>query len=426
MKELNQFIRWADSVSNSYLVEADVDKKKSSRALNTGIQSIAQRQYPDLDPQEALITYMGQKLSDMEEKDAEQIKLLNRQSQETNKLMNTVQGIRAAYDELERSSQEVEQEIDQIRGGAERAKLGQEQNTISARDVRELLNTVEELKKNPNVDKREYRELVDSVKSMTDSNVSKEQYEALKQQLEQAQSDENPELSSIHADIEKLKQEYGEKIAGAENIRSQLQKYLLEPDFLEQNPFMKQLGSEVNSLEEFMQDQIDDIDSKIENLPSEEELAVLKTVPVQVSQINQRVDKNDELDNQQNQQIEQVKDIADTAEMMISNLRLRDSQRYASLHDLANHIISLRKEIQKATGKKIDSTDSIDFINNLRRESREQALNRLARERSINRRQLQPRIREKSTDKSLPESYLKEIDTLAERILGEQYGKYLK
>jgi tRNA A37 N6-isopentenylltransferase MiaA len=175
-----------------------------------------------------------------------------------------------------------------------------------------------------------------------------------------------------------------------------------------------------------MQDQIDDIDSKIENLPSEEELAVLKTVPVQVSQINQRVDKNDELDNQQNQQIEQVKDIADTAEMMISNLRLRDSQRYASLHDLANHIISLRKEIQKATGKKIDSTDSIDFINNLRRESREQALNRLARERSINRRQLQPRIREKSTDKSLPESYLKEIDTLAERILGEQYGKYLK
>jgi hypothetical protein len=26
----------------------------------------------------------------------------------------------------------------------------------------------------------------------------------------------------------------------------------------------------------------------------------------------------------------------------------------------------------------------------------------------------------------LPESYLKEIDTLAERILGEQYGKYLK
>jgi hypothetical protein len=155
MKELKLFENWASVVASSYLIEAKPEKNKSSRMMNTGIQSIAQRQYPDLDPQEALITYMGQKLTDMETKDAEQIKLINRQSQETNKLMNTVQDIRSAYDELERDSQSVEQELDQIRGGAERAKSGQEQNTISAREVKELLSTVEELKKNPNVDKRE-------------------------------------------------------------------------------------------------------------------------------------------------------------------------------------------------------------------------------------------------------------------------------
>jgi hypothetical protein len=160
MKELNQFIRWAEDVSNSYLVEADVDKKKLSRALNTSIQSIAQRQYPDLDPQEALITYMGQKLLDMEEKDAEQIKLLNRQGQETNNLMNTVQGIRAAYDELERSSQEVEQEIDQIRDGAERAKLGQERNTFSLKSIPGQVSKINKrVDKNDQLDNRQNKEI---------------------------------------------------------------------------------------------------------------------------------------------------------------------------------------------------------------------------------------------------------------------------
>jgi chromosome segregation ATPase len=383
MKELKLFENWAKGVETNYLIEADSEKKKSSRVMNTGIQSLAQRQYPDLDPQEAIITYMGQKLSDMETKDTEQIKLINRQSQETNKLMNTVQDIRSAYDELERDSQSVEQELDQIRGGAERAKSGQEQNTIDAREIKELLNTVEALKKNPDIDMKEYSDLVDSIKDLKDSNVNKKDYEELKRQIQQTKSSSEPELKTIHADIDRLKQEYGNKIAGAKKTRDELESLLKnDPNLLKGNPFIQTLDTEINNVT----DKINQTNSKIknipslpENLPDDEELKYLQGARMKIDHLRQRLKVNDRKDDEQTQTINDQHD-------SINKLTL-DSQKIAQV------VSNLAAQLD------IDAKSVISDKNN---------------------------VAESTSTIGLPTAYLNDIDELAERILGTQYGKYLK
>jgi chromosome segregation ATPase len=277
MKELNQFTSWADSVSNSYLTEADFGKKKSSRALTTGIQSIAQREYPDLDPQEALITYMGQKLTDMETKDAEQIKLINRQSQETNKLMNTVQGIRAAYDDLERSSQQVEQELDQIRGGAERAKSGQEQNIVSAKEIMKIESELEELRKKPGMTAERFKELEEK---LNNSKGDKELFDQMANNIKDLLQKNEITRSSYN----ELMKEYDI----LEKDRNDREKRFADSLTGNASKF-KEYESKIKNLET-------EIANTLKKFPDEKQIEKLKDVPKKVRDVEDRIEKNDKLD----------------------------------------------------------------------------------------------------------------------------------
>jgi chromosome segregation ATPase len=316
----------------------------------------------------------------MEEKDRDQIKLINRQSQETNRMTNTIQDIRTRYDELERSSQETEQEIEKIRGGAERVRGGIDKNTISAREVQELLSTVEELKKNPNVDPREYQQLLKSVEELKNSNVSKKDYTNFKQQLDQLKDKnqiDRSQVERLNALADEISAERQEVARGQGDIETRIRELDQREKNHQQEVDQKIAAERKKRLDAERRYQgrardtklrVDAIEPKVNNLPSEEELAQLKTLPRRVDDIDSGLERNDFLDNKQN---EVIADIGNRLEL--------NTKQYRTLSGL----------------KDLDKT-------------------------------LMTRLGLIQNGLDLPESYTNEIDTLAERILGPQYNRFLE
>jgi hypothetical protein len=225
---------------------------------------------------------------------------------------------------------------------------------------------------------------------MKDSNVSKEQYEALRQQIEKARSDENPELSSIHADIERLKQEYGEKVAGAGKLRDELEALLksdstlisgsptikkIEDTLLYQKNMAKDLlGGEpgpnghtpgvnlaailqANGYENGILDAIaKEILDTEENLPNKEELAALKDVPAKIDKLNKWAHDNEETDEDQNQYLSIITDKLKKVDTNVNRERPSYSpgtDEHFYRNDL--HSVDPLKNRDKATSDNYDS-----------------------------------------------------------------------
>lgn len=351
MKELKLFESWADSISKSYVTEfVAPDKKKNSRALNTGIQNIAQRQYPDLDPQEALMTYMSKKLTDMDEKDAEQIKLINRQSQELSTQRNTIQAMRAAHDELERSAAETENEVEQIRTGATKTLATHADLADKAKQVQQIQAEIKSLRDKPGM--------------------TNDKMEELETQLKRATQDTEL-LNQYSVAIKKITD----------------QKEVTDADF-------KKLLKQLNDKEHRFQDSLYKNASKF-NEYAKKFQKYEKTITDKMKKIDdlkKQLDKNDALDNNQNDVLR--KTLGDLKNME----NFMGKAVIPKLKNIPDKQTIMGDEDYTAIAKTISALH-----------------NRLIR--------LEKKI---SLESNIPESYLNAIDTMAENILGEQYGKYLK
>ena len=409
MKELNQFLKWADDVSNSYLVEFKEPQPKS-------LKKLAVLAHPELqdDPDAALDRYLGNKFTDIDRKDAEQTKLINKQSQELNRSMNTINDIRSAYDELERHTKDVEQEIAQIRGGAERTKTGVQQNKLDAQEIKQLQRDIVDIRKNnPKISAEQYDELKSAIAKFK-TGVDIKEYEQFKKQIEQLKNKHGVELSQL----DRLQQMADQVSAEREEIalaKGNIEQRLRDIENREQNhetEVNKKVDQNTKDLRDKLareisdrrktyrtsKQRLDDIEPKVDSLPSEEEMAQLKTLPRRVDDIDSGLEQNNMLDKKQN---EVIKTNRDNLEMAIKNSMKSDFEIEKIIKPWISRISRLaHKEKGSKNSFTLDKKFNDDEVN---------AIN--DKFNNIN---------------NLSESFEEQINTMIENILGEQLGIYLK
>jgi len=176
MREINEFETWANSIVEAKSVTSNrlgtQVHGKADRPLQRqhDVAYKAQKAHPELSPENALALYVSDQLSDIEKMDYEQNKLINSQKRENEKLRRSLQSLNKELHDHEKQASQTDQEVERLKDLS--AKLGpagvetKAQAKASGDKIEAMLKDLENVRKNPSIDDKKFKEIADKVEKM--------------------------------------------------------------------------------------------------------------------------------------------------------------------------------------------------------------------------------------------------------------------
>ena len=163
MREILEFESWANSMLN----EAGKDRPLS---LDRDIQRQAQIKFPDRNPEQAMTMFVADKLSNQEKLDYEQNKIINAQKRENDKLRRSLQDLSNELHDHEQQAQQTDVEVARLKDLSAKLKpageIQQGATKASADKVEAMLKDLENVRTNPSIDDKKFKELENKVQQM--------------------------------------------------------------------------------------------------------------------------------------------------------------------------------------------------------------------------------------------------------------------
>lgn len=170
MREILEFESWANSMLN----EAGKDRPAT---LDRDIQRQAQIKFPDRSPEQAMSLFVADKLSRQEKLDYEQNKIINNQKRENDKLRRSLQDLSNELHDHEQQAQQTDIEVARLKDLSAKLKpageIQQGAAKASADKVEAMLKDLENVRTNPSIDDKKFKELetkVQQMKGVADNN----------------------------------------------------------------------------------------------------------------------------------------------------------------------------------------------------------------------------------------------------------------
>ena len=197
IKQLAEFSNWIDNTINSVIVEKQESKDERSVERQRDITYLARQKYPDYPAAQAIELYLADKLTDIEQRDADQNRIINLQRRENQQLKTGLGALRQELDDVEASGKNVDAEIERLKQLSGKIQTDVEQRRASTREVDELLAQVEQLKNKPGVTPDQYKEMRDRVEKFEKEKVNPEELKKFQGSLEQLSAKDALDKSDI-------------------------------------------------------------------------------------------------------------------------------------------------------------------------------------------------------------------------------------
>lgn len=223
IKQLTEFSNWIDNTINSVIVEKQEPKDDRSVERQRDITYLAKQKYPDYPAAQAIELYLADKLTDIEQRDAEQNRIINLQRRENQQLRTNMSSLRKELDDVEASGKEVDAEIERLKQLSGKIQTDVQQRRASTREVDELLKQVEQLKNKPGISSEQYDDIKKKVEAFDKQKINPEELKNFEGKLSDladrdAVSDE--QLKSLKNTVAAVSQQQ-EKILKSPEIISQ-------------------------------------------------------------------------------------------------------------------------------------------------------------------------------------------------------------
>lgn len=217
IKQLTEFSNWIDNTINSVIVEKQEPKDDRSVERQRDITYLAKQKYPDYPAAQAIELYLADKLTDIEQRDAEQNRIINLQRRENQQLRTNMSSLRKELDDVETSGKEVDAEIERLKQLSGKIQTDVQQRRASTREVDELLKQVEQLKNKPGVTPDQYKEMRDRVEKFEKEKVNPEELKKFQGSLEQLSAKDELDKSDI-ARLQTQLQDVESKVGAATKV----------------------------------------------------------------------------------------------------------------------------------------------------------------------------------------------------------------
>jgi hypothetical protein len=163
MREILEFESWANSMLN----ETGRDRPET---LDRDIQRQAQLKFPDRSPEQAISLFVADKLTRQEKLDYEQNKIINSQKRENDKLRRSLQDLSNELHDHENQAQQTDVEVQRLKDLSAKLKpageIQQAASKASAEKIEAMLVDLENVRKNPSIDDKKFKELQSKVEQM--------------------------------------------------------------------------------------------------------------------------------------------------------------------------------------------------------------------------------------------------------------------
>ena len=197
IKQLTEFSNWVDTTINGIITEKQDKPDERSLERKRDITYLARQKYPDYPVTQAVELYLADKLTDFEQRDAEQNRVINLQRRENEKLKSGLGSLNQELQDVEASSEKTDIEIARLKQLSGQLKTDVEQRRASTQEVDNLLNQVEQLKNKPGVTPEQYKEVRDRVEKFEKEKVNPDELKKFRGSLEQLSAKDALDKSDI-------------------------------------------------------------------------------------------------------------------------------------------------------------------------------------------------------------------------------------
>jgi hypothetical protein len=225
MREILEFESWANSMLN----ESGRDRPET---LDRDIQRQAQIKFPDRSPEQAMSLFVADKLAKQEKLDYDQNKIINAQKRENDKLRRSLQDLSNELHDHENQAQQTEIEVNRLKDLSAKLKpageIQQAATRASADKIEAMLADLENVRKNPRIDDKKFKELsskVEQMKGISDNKgIEKIQGTLNALANKQGLSDQMfnkamDQLTSTQAELEQKEQRFQKSISKNKDMR---------------------------------------------------------------------------------------------------------------------------------------------------------------------------------------------------------------
>jgi len=225
MREILEFESWANGMLN----EAGKDRPLT---LDRDIQRQAQIKFPDRNPEQAMNLFVADKLANQEKLDYEQNKIINAQKRENDKLRRSLQDLSNELHDHENQAQQTDIEVQRLKDLSAKLKpageIQQAATKASADKIEQMLKDLENVRNNPNIDDKKFKELsnkVDQMKAIADD-TGIEKIQGTLNALASKQGDSDKifdkamnQLTSTQQELEAKEQRFQTSITNNKNVQ---------------------------------------------------------------------------------------------------------------------------------------------------------------------------------------------------------------
>jgi hypothetical protein len=225
MREILEFESWANGMLN----ESGRDRPET---LDRDIQRQAQIKFPDRSPEQAMNLFVADKLTKQEKLDYDQNKIINAQKRENDKLRRSLQDLSNELHDHENQAQQTEIEVNRLKDLSAKLKptgeIQQAATRASADKIEAMLVDLENVRKNPSIDDKKFKELsskVEQMKGISDNKgIEKIQGTLNALASKQGLSDNMfnkamDQLASTQAELEQKEQRFQKSIAKNKDVQ---------------------------------------------------------------------------------------------------------------------------------------------------------------------------------------------------------------
>lgn len=219
-----EFENWTDSIIKSTIFEKKDDRGERAIDRQRDIVYKAKQAFPEYPESQAIELFLADKLSDIEQRDFEQNKVINLQRRENDKLKSNLQGLQAEINSIEAGGQETDREIARLKQLSGKLQTDVEQRRVGGREINELLAQVEQLKNKPGVTPEQYKEIKDKVEDFSKQKVNPDELKKFSSQLSTLAASEaidKQEISNLRAALNSVTSRQ-EKIGDISDVASKL------------------------------------------------------------------------------------------------------------------------------------------------------------------------------------------------------------
>jgi chromosome segregation ATPase len=224
MKQLKEFENWTDSIIKSTVFEKKDTRDERAIERQRDIVYKAKQAFPEYPESQAIELFLADKLSDIEQRDFEQNKVINLQRRENDKLKGNLQDLQSEIQNIEAGGQETDREIARLKQLSGKLQTDVEQRRVGGREVNELLAQVEQLKNKPGVTPEQYKDIKDKVEDFSKQKVNPEEFKKFENQLKTLAASEaidKEQISNLQSAIDSVTRRQ-EKIGDISDVAGKL------------------------------------------------------------------------------------------------------------------------------------------------------------------------------------------------------------